>query len=392
MNLKQSWIGLMALSIVTCLSVSPANSQCRSCLSAGRQVCSNGCNCYAQPQGCPCPSATTHGDQQPAPVVDQNADQSADVPAPQMTTPPDIAFNTRDVAFSGQTFAAFDSKAGYIDPAMIRSQIRFRFEAAYDFNRPDRAEFMYTTWRAFGGDNPNPPDGFPDPHIDRQTLLLYIEHAINDCFSLFAEGGVVFSDPLRNPNDQGFGDMVLGFKVSLLHNACEQLTFQLKNYLPTADSRDVWVGTGHYSIEPGLLYYRQLNSRWSLESEIRDWISIGGADDYAGSILRWGIGLGYDMGCVGGYNVKPIVEVVGWHVLDGQVFVFDDSQVDFTNANLTAGNVGPRNATNDSIVNIKIGTRISNCCGGSLYVGYGNALTTERWYEDVFRLELRRMF
>ena len=390
MKSKPSWIGLLVVSIATCLSANPAFAQCRSCLSRGSQVCNSGCNSCVQQQPCPCPSATTHDAQpQPQPAAEPSTDQTADAP---MLTPPDLAFNTRDVAFSGNTFAAFDSKAGYIDSAIIRSQVRFRFEAGYDINRADRAEFMYTTWRAFGGKNPNPPVGFPDPHIDQQSLKLYFEHAVNNCFSLFAEGGVVFSDPLRNPNDQGFGDMEVGFKVSLLHDACQQLTFQLKNYIPTADAGEHWVGTGHYSIEPGILFYRQLNSRWSMESEIRDWIAIGGADDYAGNVLRWGLGLGYDMGCVGGYQVKPIVEVVGWHVLDGQVFDFNDSQVDFTNANLSAGDLGPRDASGDAIVNIKIGTRITNCCGGSLYAGYGNALTSDRWYEDVFRIELRRMF
>jgi hypothetical protein len=214
---------------------------------------------------------------------------------------------------------------------------------------------------------------------------------------LFVDLPVIFSDPLRNPNDQGFGDMLAGLKLSLYQDFCQQLTFQLKNYIPTADSSEDWIGTGHYSIEPGLLYYRNLDRNWSLEAEVRDWISIGGAvnpdnnEDYAGNVIRYGVGLGYDMGRIGDYAVKPIVEFVGWSVLEGQVFEFNDL-VDRSNTDLAAGNVGPVDADGDTIVNIKLGARLTNCCGGSLYAGWGHSLTGDRWYRDIFRFELRRMF
>ena len=301
------------------------------------------------------------------------------------TSAPPLGFNTQSVALSGDTYAAADSKAGYIDTAIIQSMVRFRFDAAYDMNRPDRAEYFYTTWRAFGGKNPN-ANG-PEPNIDRQSVSLYYEHAFNQNFSLSVDLPFVFSDPLVNPNDQGFGDMQVGLKLALLHDCNQLLTFQLKNYIPTADSGDIWVGTGHYSIEPGILYYRDLNNGLSLEAEIRDWISIGGAESdrgpYAGNVLRYGVGLGADIGTIGCYSVKPIIELVGWSVLEGQVFEFDGR---------TINSGTPIDADGDTIVNLKIGTRIARCGGGSLYAGWGTALTGDQWYQDIFRLELRKMF
>ena len=98
------------------------------------------------------------------------------------------------------------------------------------------------------------------------------------------------------------------------------------------------------------------------------------------------------MGNVVIYSVKPILEFVGWSVLEGQVFDFNDAAVDPTNANISAGDIGPVDADGDTIVNIKIGTRVANCCGGSLYAGWGHSLTGDRWYQDIFRFELRRMF
>ena len=92
-------------------------------------------------------------------------------------------------------------------------------------------------------------------------------------------------------------------------------------------SADRWVGTGHYSIEPGLLYSGKLSDRWTLQAELRDWISIGGADDYAGNVLRYGVGVGYDWIKGSRYRITPVVEAVGWTVLDGQVFDFDDDNM-----------------------------------------------------------------
>lgn len=305
---------------------------------------------------------------------------------------PSLAFSERGSAFTGPTFAALGAPGGYIEPAFIRSNFRFRFDAAYDFDRPDRAEFYYTTWQLFGGQNPNPPNGFPDPEIDRQELSVYYEHAFSNQFSVYANVPFVFSDPLRNPNVSGVGDMQAGFKLSLWSDCDQQLTFRLNNYIPTADADERWVGTGHYSIEPGLLYTANLSDGWTLQAEVRDWIAIGGADDYAGNVLRYGVGLGYDWfeGCR--YRVTPVVEAVGWSVLDGQVFDFDDDAVDPTNVNIAAGDIGPIDASGDTIVNLKIGARIANYCGGSFYGGYGHSLTGDRWYRDIFRLEYRRMF
>ena len=287
---------------------------------------------------------------------------------------------------------------GYIDPAIVRTQARLRFEAAYGFNRADRAEFFYTTWTTLGGKNPAPPGGFPEPDLDRQQFNLYYEHAFgrDDNFSLFVDLPIVFNDPLFNANDQGIGDMQAGLKFSLHENCCSQLTFQLKSYLPTAKESQFWLGTGHYSIEPGLLYLRRLGGGWTLETELRDWISIDGAvnpnngEDYAGNVLRYGVGLGRDLGYIGSKKVTPVVEFVGWSVLDGQVFEFNDDLIDPTNP--ASGQLGPQDATGDTIVNVKVGTRISDKCGRSFYAGWGHSLTGDRWYQDIFRIEMRRMF
>ena len=75
--------------------------------------------------------------------------------------------------------------------------------------------------------------------------------------------------------------------------------------------------------------------------------------------------------------MAPVVELVGWHVTDG----------------FQTPPVGPAEA---NTVNLEIGGRVSWTSSsdalGSLYVGYGRALTDARWYEDILRVEYRWSF
>ena len=66
---------------------------------------------------------------------------------------------------------------------------------------------------------------------------------------------------------------------------------RLRGTIPTGNARD-GLGTHHVSIEPGILFYRQLSDRFVVEGELRDWASLGGTD-FAGNILRYGIGASY---------------------------------------------------------------------------------------------------
>jgi len=64
--------------------------------------------------------------------------------------------------FGGETAAASAARASpasaYVDSAIPVTQFRLRFDAAYDDNRPDRADFFYPSAVAFG-----PPGSIPPP-------------------------------------------------------------------------------------------------------------------------------------------------------------------------------------------------------------------------------------
>ena len=64
-----------------------------------------------------------------------------------------------------------ESNVGYIDSAVPMNQFRLRFDAAYDSNRPSRAEYFYAKPRLLGGKGPL----FPERNVDYQELTGLLE-------------------------------------------------------------------------------------------------------------------------------------------------------------------------------------------------------------------------
>jgi hypothetical protein len=99
---------------------------------------------------------------------------------------------------------------------------------------------------------------------------------------------------------------------------------------------------------------------------------------FAGTVVSYGVGPSFAVYETTRTRVAPVVELVGWHVING----FETGS-------------GPASA---NTVNIKVGGRVSwmpatdKGAAGSIYVGYGHALTDARWYDDLFRVEYRLSF
>ena len=330
---------------------------------------------------CDCPSACTDGC---APGSATATDGATDAES-QPLTEDDLAFDSESGAYAGESFA---SNVGYIDTAWVRTQFRFRFDENRNLQSPDRAEFYYSAPAQFGGlvggaigENTS---------VNMQVYDFYFEHAFTCRFSAFIDVpfNAVQPSGIPGPGDSqsGIGDLIAGFKYAIQDDFDRKLTFQLKNYCPTGDP-ELWLGTGHYSIEPGLLFFQRLGDRWMLEAQLRDWIPVGGTvnpnngEDFAGNVLIYGLGLSYALIDNGDFQVSPVVEAVGWSVLGGQKTVFDAANV-----------ASAVNASGDTIINLKAGVRVGNYAGHSFYAGYGRCLTGDTWYDEIFRLEYRKMF
>lgn len=273
---------------------------------------------------------------------------------------------------SGPTVS--DSRVGYVDPALIGNFFRFRYDTAYNDRRPTRAEFFYPK----GG--PSGP-GLPEPErrVDFQDLMTYLEVAPLPQLSAFVEVPFRFLNPELNADHAGLGDVNAGFKYAFLQSDDFTATFQFRTFAPTGDSHR-GLGTHHVSLEPALLVYDRLTERFGLEGEFRVWVPVGGTD-FAGEIVRYGVGVHYDVLRTEQWTVSPVVEFVGWTVLDGKETVVPPSDGPFV-----------KDAAGDTIVNAKVGLRVRFRDRADFYGGYGRPLTGDRWYENIARLEFRLLF
>jgi Putative MetA-pathway of phenol degradation len=296
------------------------------------------------------------------------------------------------------------SMVGYIDDPIPESQFRVRFDGAFDDQFPDRAEFFYGKCGCdrFNGSDPNAPGPPPGTaksaipgNINFQQLYVQAEFAPIRRFSLFAEvpvrwieaeGTTVSKNGGTFPSEGGLSDVTAGFKVAAVASEGTYVTFQFTGYFPSGDALK-GLGTNHFSVEPAVLFYHRLSGRMTLEGEVGDWHPIDGSagipttnsEGFAGDVFFYGIGPSYTLYSGRRVRFAPVLEVVGWHVLSG----FETG---------TPADGGSRAVDGTNIVNIKIGARTSIGPHSSFYIGYGHAVTSADWYDQIIRAEYRYTF
>jgi hypothetical protein len=284
------------------------------------------------------------------------------------------------------------SVTGYVENAIVGTQIRFRVDAGFGNRVPDRAEFFYAKcgcYRFSQGDPAFDPDapgpggpGEVESNLQFQSLFLDAEYALNPRVSVFGEFPFRAVRGVKLPTMGGFSDLRAGVKYAFHTSENHSLTAQVRNYFPTGDARR-GMGTNHYSVEPALLYFQRLTPQMTVEGQFGSWLPVGGSagvpvsssEGFAGKVLFYGGGAGYDLVPASPFRVTPVVELVGWRVLGG----FQTS-------------LQPEKASGTNITNLKVGVRLGARGPGSFYIGYGIALTDQSWYEDIFRVEYRYVF
>lgn len=273
-----------------------------------------------------------------------------------------------DALSDAQTFVSF------IDNALPRTQLRTYVDDGMRVRRPTRAEYF----QAKGGlpFSPGPP--LPESSLDYFDLRTYGELVILPRLSTFINTGFRWVNPHFNRNDGGLGDSDLGFKLGMISTSDFLLTLQLRAYVPTASTNAL--GTRHFSVEPALLFNYRILQLLTLEGEGRFWTPVGGTD-FAGDIVRYGLGLSYQQSLFQNFWVAPVLEGIGWSVLGGQAMAVND-----------AGGYFIESAAGTTIFNMFGGLRFGMGNNASLYAGYGRALTGPSWYKDLWRVELRFFF
>jgi len=288
------------------------------------------------------------------------------------------------------------SMVGYINDAGIQSQVRLRFDAGTGITAADRAEFFYAKcgcYRFLPADHPafDPDAAGPGPGIANdlnfQQLYLQAELGLSDRLSVFGEVPIRWLQPQgfvpdtgSFSNQSGLSDVRAGLKLALVAQEDQFVTVQLQGNFPTGDGLK-GLGVEHFSFEPALLYNQNLSDIVNLEAQFGAVLPSGGSDGigtasekFAGKVLYYGIGPSFELYRSDALRFAPVVELVGWHVIDG-----------FQTSTLSE-------VDGVSIVNVKVGGRFEFRGRNSVYVGYGHALTDDVWYDDLFRLEYRYSF
>jgi hypothetical protein len=313
----------------------------------------------------PCPPGPAVPSAEPGTVPQTPATQASPETQPSV----DLA-DLRSGAGRGESFAL--AAGAYLDNPVPLTEFRLRYTAAYDDNRPDRAEFFYAKCGCFRVAGLDPHAAGPpllETKVDYQDITGYLEYAPTSRLSGFIEVPYRFLNPEQNANTNGFADMNAGFKFAFVAEPDQYLTFQFRTYIPTGDAGR-GLGTDHVSLEPGLLFCKQLGERLSVQGQVEDWIPVGGTD-FAGNVINYGVGASYDVYNKNCLRIAPVAEFVGWTVLGGK---------ELTQFNTI------EDASGNTIVNGKFGVRF--WYGNStFYAGYGHALTGTVWYKDIVRVE-----
>jgi hypothetical protein len=294
------------------------------------------------------------------------------------------------------------SMVGYVDDAIVGSQLRIRFDAGFHDNAPDRAEFFYAQYAGLNGPGPNSVVA----DLNFQQFYATAEYALQKRISFFAElpvrwiqpqsiaANVIPTSPLTN--QAGLSDIAAGFKLAAIASSNQFLTFQLQSRFPSG-SASAGLGTHHYSVEPALLYYRRLSDRMAVEGQLGDSHPIGGSSctpsvcgtpntqGFAGDVFFYGVGPSYVAYRSANVRIAPVIELVGWRVLGGL-------ETECVPGVANCANQVAVSADGDNIVNLKAGARTMVGAHSSFYIGYGHQLTHAVWYKEIVRAEYRYSF
>jgi len=298
------------------------------------------------------------------------------------------------------------SMVGYVDDAIVGSQVRIRFDAGFHDNAPDRAEFFYAQYAGLNGPGPNSVVA----DLNFQQLYLRAEYAQTNRISFFTEVPVRWLQPQLivanlNPgatltNEAGLSDVAAGFKLAALASPHQYLTFQFQSYFPSGNASN-GLGTHHYSVEPALLYYQRFSDKLAVEAQVGDSHPIGGSScrnpcestnvtgpgtqGFAGDVFFYGVGPSYLVYRGEHLQIAPVIELVGWRVLGGL-------QTDCLFGSLNCSDQEAVSAAGTNIVNLKAGARAMVGNHSSFYIGYGHQLTHAFWYKEIVRAEYRYSF
>ena len=272
---------------------------------------------------------------------------------------PDPCYEPRWIAEANAAF--------FQDSPRPVTQTRIRWDAGFDYRFPDTSEFFWAK---------APKGPAATPSLRYNDLTIYQEIAAKGA-SVFTEIGYRTVDPATGPGGSGMGDMNLGVKTVLLDRELLLMTMQFRTFIPTGNFT-AGVGTGHVALEPSLLAALKLCPHTYLQTELSEWIPIGGAPGFASSVFHYHFSLNHRL-CHWG----DCVSVIGTVELNG--YNFQGAFTDFPGGAIV-GNDG------SNYLNAGPGVRVQFCdridFGFASAFGFGS----RHGPGQIYRTELRVRF
>ncbi len=234
----------------------------------------------------PAPQGVDSGSRFPRPVFEEilaeEAGDSPVMPVP-MSRGPIYAqdpFEGPRVGHERLAFALFD-----IESAQPLTNFRIRTLAAYGRNFPDRSEYFW----ARTVDGAGPP--LPERSVDYQDLRMRLEMG-SKAFSTAFEVPFRAVNPEVNSNHAGLGDLQITIKTVLVDGKAWQLTPLFAIHMNTGRAV-AGLGTGHVTLEPGVLLRYIWNEETWLHWQLKYWVPTGANPLHAGDLVTFGLGINH---------------------------------------------------------------------------------------------------
>jgi hypothetical protein len=200
------------------------------------------------------------------------------------------------------------------------TQTRLRFEDAFHMPFPDKSEFFWA--RADGnaaakGPKQVVPAIVDSNKINDRELHMYTEAATGS-FGAWVDMAYRNVSADQYQGASGFSDLTIGTKSLLLDCELLQFAFEFNTMVPTGNFLK-GLGTGHVSLEPGVLLALKLAPETYLQSELAYRFPLGGDQAFEGPVFHYHLSLNQRLWhCGNGVQLIGTAELNGWEFCGGQ--------------------------------------------------------------------------
>ena len=170
--------------------------------------------------------------------------------------------------------------------------------------------------------------------------------------------------------------MNMGVKTVLLDRELLLVTMQFRTFVPAGNFTS-GLGTGHVSLEPSLLAALKLGPNTYVQTQLADWIPLGGTPGFAGEVIHYHFSLNHNL-----YHQGDFLNVVGTVEFNGYSFRGEYTELDKSVVGLGGSNY----------CNAGPGLRVQFCEKVDLGIGMGFGFGNGHGPAEIYRTELRIRF